>query len=35
MHFSEARARSARAFLGLERSAWERAIVRHLLKLLV
>ena len=33
--FSEARARSARAFLGLDRRAWERATVRHLFRLLV
>jgi hypothetical protein len=29
-HFSEARARRASAFFGLDRRAWERAIVKHL-----
>lgn len=31
LHFSEARARRASAFLGFESKACERAIVRHLI----
>ena len=30
LHFSDARDRSARAFLGFDKRAWERAIVKHL-----
>ena len=35
LHFSEARASSARAFRGLDSKECERAIVRHLLTRLV